>query len=221
MLAKDLISDVIPALRTSDSGQKALYWMDIFRISHLPIVNNEDFLGLISDKDIYDYNMAEEPIGNHTLSLFSPYVTEDQHVYEVIELASRLSLSIIPVLSNNSHYKGVITQNDLIHYFADFSALKEPGAIIILEMSIHDYSLSQISQIVESNDAKILSLYISSHSSSTRLELTLKINRSDLTSIIQTFTRYNYTIQSTFMDHDDMDSLYENRYDMFMKYLSI
>ena len=221
MLAKDLISDVIPALRTSDSGQKALYWMDIFRISHLPIVNNEDFLGLISDKDIYDYNMAEEPIGNHNLSLFSPYVTEDQHVYEVIELASRLSLSIVPVLSNNSHYKGVITQNDLIHYFADFSALKEPGAIIILEMSIHDYSLSQISQIVESNDAKILSLYISSHSSSTRLELTLKINKSDLTSIIQTFTRYNYTIQSTFMDHDDMDSLYENRYDMFMKYLSI
>ncbi len=221
MLAKDLISDVIPALRTSDSGQKALYWMDIFRISQLPIVNNEDFLGLISDKDIYDYNMAEEPIGNHNLSLFSPYVTEDQHVYEVIELASRLSLSIVPVLSVNSHYKGVITQNDLIHYFADFSALKEPGAIIILEMSIHDYSLSQISQIVESNDAKILSLYISSHSSSTRLELTLKINKSDLTSIIQTFTRYNYTIQSTFMDHDDMDSLYENRYDMFMKYLSI
>ena len=221
MLAKDLISDVIPALRTSDSGQKALYWMDIFRISQLPIVNNEDFLGLISDKDIYDYNMAEEPIGNHNLSLFSPYVTEDQHVYEVIELASRLSLSIVPVLSNNSHYKGVITQNDLIHYFADFSALKEPGAIIILEMSIHDYSLSQISQIVESNDAKILSLYISSHSSSTRLELTLKINKSDLTSIIQTFTRYNYTIQSTFMDHDDMDSLYENRCEMFMKYLSI
>jgi acetoin utilization protein AcuB len=221
MLAKELISDIIPALRTSDSGQKALYWMDIFRISHLPIVNNEDFLGLISDKDIYDYNMAEEPLGNHTLSLFSPYVTEDQHVYEVIELASRLSLTIVPVLSNNSHYKGVITQNDLIHYFADLSALKEPGAIIILEMSIHDYSLSQISQIVESNDAKILSLYISSHSSSTRLELTLKINRSDLTSIIQTFTRYNYTIKSTFMDHDDMDSLYENRYDMFMKYLSI
>jgi acetoin utilization protein AcuB len=221
MLAKELISDIIPALRTSDSGQKALYWMDIFRISHLPIVNNEDFLGLISDKDIYDFNMAEEPIGNHTLSLFSPFVTEDQHVYEVIELASRLSLSIIPVLSVNNHYKGVITQQDLIHYFADFSALKEPGAIIILEMSIHDYSLSQISQIVESNDAKILSLYISSHSSSTRLELTLKINRSDLTSIVQTFTRYNYTIRSTFMNHDDMDSLYENRYDMFMKYLSI
>jgi CBS domain-containing protein len=221
MLAKELISDVVPALRTSDSGQKALYWMDIFRISQLPIVNNEDFLGLISDKDIYDFNMSDEPIGNHSLSLFSPYVNEDQHIYEVIELASRLNLSIVPVLSHNNHYKGVITQHDLIHYFADFSALKEPGAIIVLEMSMHDYSLSQIAQIVESNDAKILSMYISSHSSSTRLELTLKINRNDLTSIIQTFTRYNYTIHSTFMDHDDMDSLYENRYEMFMKYLSI
>lgn len=195
--------------------------MDIFRISHLPIVNNEDFLGLIADKDIYDANMAEEPIGNHNLSLFSPYVTENQHIYEVVELASRLSLSVIPVLDHNSHYKGVITNNDLIHYFADFSALKEPGAIIVLDMSIHDYSLSQIAQIVEGNDAKILSLYISSHSASTRMEVTLKINRNDLTSIIQTFTRYNYTIHSTFMDHDDMNGLYENRYEMFMKYLSI
>lgn len=221
MLAKDLISDVVPSLRTSDNGQKALYWMDIFRISHLPIVNNEDFLGLISDKDIYDSNMAEEPIGNHNLSLFSPFVTENQHVYEVIELASRLNLTIVPVLDHNNHYKGAVTLNDLIHYFADFTAVKEPGAIIVLDMNVLDYSLSQIAQIVESNDAKILSMYISSHSASTRMELTLKINRNDLTSIIQTFTRYNYTIHSTYMDHDDMESLYENRYEMFMKYLSI
>lgn len=195
--------------------------MDIFRISHLPIVNNKDFLGLISDKDIYDANMAEEPIGNHNLSLFSPYVTENQHVYEVIELASRLSLSVIPVLDHKNHYKGVVTNNDLMHYFADFAALKEPGAIIVLEMSLLDFSLAQIAQIVESNDAKILSMYISSHSASTRIEVTLKINRTDLTSIVQTFTRYNYTIHSTYMDHDDMEGLYENRYDLFMKYLSI
>jgi acetoin utilization protein AcuB len=221
MLAKELISDVVPSLHTSDSGQKALYWMDIFRISHLPIVNNEDFLGLISDKDIYDFNMADEPIGKHNLSLFSPYVAEDQHVYEVIELASRLNLSIVPVLDHKNRYKGVITRNDLVVYFADFTAVKEPGAIIVLEMNVNDYSLSQIAQIVEGNDARILSMYISTHKASTRMEITLKINRTDLTSVIQTFTRYNYTIQSTYMDHDDMDRLYENRYEMFMKYLSI
>jgi len=221
MLAKDLISDVVPALRTSDNGQKALYWMDIFRISHLPIVNNEDFLGLISDKDIYDYNMADEPIGNHSLSLFSPFVTYDQHLYEVIELASRLNLTVVPVLDHNNHYLGVITLNDLVHYFADFSALKEPGAVIVLDMNIHDYSLSQIAQIVESNDAKILSVCVSSHTASTKLEVTLKINRTDLSSIMQTFSRYNYIVKGTFMDEDDMNSFYENRYEMFMKYLSI
>jgi acetoin utilization protein AcuB len=221
MLAKDLISDTVPALRTSDNGQKALYWMDIFRISHLPIVNNQDFLGLISDKDIYDHNLAEEPIGNHSLSLFSPFVTYDQHLYEVMELASRLNLTVVPVLDHNNHYLGVITLNDLLHYFADFSALKEPGAIIVLDMNIHDYSLAQIAQIVESNDAKILSVCVSSHSSSTKLEVTLKINRTDLASIMQTFNRYNYVIKGTFMDEEDMNSFYENRYEMFMKYLSI
>jgi len=221
MLAKDLISDTVPALRTSDNGQKALYWMDIFRISHLPIVNNQDFLGLISDKDIYDHNMAEEPIGNHSLSLFSPFVTHDQHLYEVMELASRLNLSVVPVLDHTNHYLGVITLNDLLHFFADFFALKEPGAIIVLDMNIHDYSLAQISQIVESNDAKVLSVCVSSHSSSTKVEVTLKINRTDLSSIMQTFNRYNYIIKGTFMDEEDMNSFYENRYEMFMKYLNI
>lgn len=221
MLAKDLISDVVPALKTSDSGQRALYWMDIFRISHLPIVNNEDFLGLISDKDIYDHNMAEEPIGNHSLSLFSPYVTSGQHVYEVMEVASELQLTVIPVLNDDKKFQGVITLTDLLHYFADVSALKQPGGIIVLELNLNDYSMTQIAQIVEGNDAKILSSYITSSPNSTKMEITLKINRKDLSSILQTFIRYNYIIKASFMDENDLNSLYENRYDSFMKYLSI
>ena len=82
MLAKDFISGIVPALHTSDTGQKALNWMEVFRVSHLPIVNDKEFLGLISDTDIYDMNMADEPIGNHNLSLFSPFVYLDQHIYE-------------------------------------------------------------------------------------------------------------------------------------------
>jgi CBS domain-containing protein len=221
MLAKDLISEVIPSLKTSDSGQKALYWMDIFRISHLPIVNNVDFLGLISDKDIYDNNMAEEPIGNHNLSLFSPYVNFDQHIYEVMELASELQLSVIPVLDHQNQYLGIITLTDLLHYFADVSALKQPGGIIVLELNSNDYSLSQIAQIIEGNDAKVLSLYITSPTNSTKLEVTLKINRKELGSVLQTFNRYNYIVKASFTDESDLNSLYENRYESFMKYLSI
>jgi CBS domain-containing protein len=221
MLAKELISDVVPSLRTSDSGLKALYWMDVFRISHLPIINNLDFLGLISDKDIYDLNMADEPIGNHNLSLLSPFVFQEQHIFEVIEIASRLKLSVVPVLDEEKEYQGVITMNDLIDYIAQLSALNQPGGILVLELNENDYSLSQVSQIVESNDAKILSLYTKTFENSTRLELTIKINRTDITSVMQTFERYDYTIKASYMHDEELDNLYENRYEAFMKYLSI
>jgi acetoin utilization protein AcuB len=128
MLAKELISDLVPPLKTSDTGLKALSMMEIYRISHLPIVNNLEFLGLISDTDIYDMNMADEPIGNHQLSLFSPYVTSDQHIFEVIELVGRLKLTVVPVLDEKKNYLGLILMSDLLHHFADLAALKNPGA---------------------------------------------------------------------------------------------
>jgi CBS domain-containing protein len=221
MQAKELISDVVPALRTSDTGLQALSWMDIFRISHLPIVNNQEFLGLISDQDIYDLNMADEAIGNHKLSLFSPFVYQHQHIFDAIELISRLKLSIIPVLDDDKKYLGLITQNDLLHQVAELSALKNPGSIIELELNINDYSLAEIARIVEGNDAKILGLYISSPEDSMKMNLTIKLNTSDVTSILQTFNRFNYNIKGSYQQHDDMESLLHNRYELFMKYLSI
>ena len=220
MLAKNLMSDVVPALKTSDTGHQALSWMDIFRISHLPIVNEREFLGLISDKDIYDLNMVDEAIGNHSLSLFSPYVFTDQHIYEVIELASRLKLSVIPVLDRDSNYQGLITIGDLVEHFADLSALKHPGGILVLEVNQNDYSLTEISQIVESNDAKILSLYITSSDSTTLMDVTLKINRTDLSSVTRTFERYEYTIKASYLKDEEEERLYQDRYDLFMKYLN-
>jgi acetoin utilization protein AcuB len=220
MLAKDLISDSVPVLKTSDTGIQALNWMEISRISHLPIVNNKEFLGLISDNDIYDLNMAEEPIGNHYLSLSKPYVTENQHVYEVIELVSRLKLSVIPVLDDKKHYLGLITLHDLMQGFAKITAVEKRGSIIVLELNDNDYYLSQIAQIVEGNDAKILSLYVSFSDDSTKLEVTIKLNVTDIAGIIQTFVRYNYIIKAHFKEESDFNSLYQNRYDSFMRYLN-
>ncbi len=221
MVAKDLISEIVPALKTSDLGQTALNWMEIFRISHLPIVNNQDFLGLISDSDIYDTNEPEEPIGNHPLTLLKPYVTADQHLFEVIGLASRLKLSVVPVLDSNNHYKGVITTNDLIRHIAGISSLEQAGGIIVIELIERDYSLSQIAQIVESNNIKILSMYITSPPDSTRLEVTLKVNSNDLVSVIKTFDRYNYDVKTWITDDDSMDRFYSERFDLLMKYLNM
>ncbi|MDA3953081.1 MAG: CBS domain-containing protein [Bacteroidales bacterium] len=220
MLAKDLISDEIPALRTSETAVEALNWMEVFRISHLPIVNNEEFLGLISEADIFDLNNPEEAIGNHKLSLLKPSVKCDQHIYEIMEVAASLKLTVVPVLDYNNKYLGVIQMTDLLHYFAKLSAIEKPGGIIVLETTQSDYSMTEISQIVESNDAKILSMYVNTLEDSTKLEVTLKINLTDLTSIIQTFNRYEYKIKASFMEYDEQDDLYNERYDLFMRYLS-
>ncbi|NMC37236.1 MAG: CBS domain-containing protein [Bacteroidales bacterium] len=221
MVARDLISEVVPSLKTSDTGQTALNWMEIFRISHLPIVNNQDFLGLISDSDIYDMNQPEEPIGNHALTLLKPYVTTEQHLFEVIGLASRLKLTVIPVLDNQNHYKGVITTTDLVRYLASISSMDQPGGILVLEITERDYSLSQIAQIVESNNIKVLSMYITSPPDSIRLELTMKVNSNDLASLIRTFERYNYEVKTWITSDDSMDRFYSERFDLLMKFLNI
>jgi CBS domain-containing protein len=195
--------------------------MEIFRISHLPIVNNLDFLGLISDTDIYDMNQPEEPIGNHSLTLLKPYVTTEQHLFEVIGLASRLKLTVVPVLDEHSHYKGVITTTDLVRYLAGISSMDQQGGIIVLEIIERDYSLSQIAQIVESNNVKVLSMYITSPPDSIRLEVTIKVNTNDLASVIRTFERYNYDVKTWVTSDDSMDRFYSERFDLLMKYLNI
>ncbi len=220
MLARELISDVVTALKTSDSGTSALSWMEVFRVKHLPIVNQRDFLGLISDSDIYDLNDPDEPVGNHNLSLQKPFVNEDQHIYEVIELLARMELTLVPVLNQEKQYLGVITQEELTRKFAHLSAMQQPGGIIELEMIQHDYSLSEISQIVESNNGRILSLYVASSDDDARLRVTLKINLTDLTSILETLNRYSYTVVSSHMNNEDLDEFYQERFDTFIKYLN-
>jgi CBS domain-containing protein len=221
MVAKDLISEVVPSLKTSDLGQTALNWMEIFRISHLPIVNNQEFLGLISDADIYDMNQPAEPIGNHALTLLKPFVTAEQHIFEVIGLAARLKLSVVPVLDNNHFYKGVITTSDLVRHIAGISSMDQPGGIVVLELVERDYSLSQIAQIVESNNIKVLSMYITSPPESTKLEVTLKLNSTDIASVIRTFERYNYDVKTWISSNDSIDQFYQERFDLLMKYLNI
>jgi len=154
MIAKDLISDSISTLHTSDTAIYALSLMEEYRVSHLPIVNNEEFLGLVSESDLYEFADPEAALGAHALSLSKPYVLSNQHVYELIKLADEQKLSLIPVLDDRNTYLGVILLIDLVHYFAKLTAVNQPGGIITLEMNVHDYSQAEIAQIVEYNDAK-------------------------------------------------------------------
>lgn len=221
MIAQNLLSEVVPPLRLTDSGQKALNWMEIFRISHLPVVDGKTLVGVISDKIIYDLNIIDRPIGDYSDHLLSPFIRTNQHIYEVFQTISGLKLSAVPVLDMFNQYCGVITVFDLAQKFADLVAVREPGGVIVLELNSIDYSLSQIAQIVEGNDARILSFYVSHEIDSKRMTVTLKINVVDLSAIIQTFVRYDYNIIAVYMDNSVIKNLYEDRIEQLMKFMNI
>jgi CBS domain-containing protein len=220
MIAIDLISDEIPPIKTSDTGSLALQYMEDFKLKEIPIVNNSVFLGLITEDDIYDLDNPETPIGNHALSLSKGFVYQHEHVFEIIGKMAALKLTVIPVLDEEDNYLGVISQGTLIERISALAAMKDPGGILQLEMNAIDYSLSEISRIVESNGAKILSSYIYMHDDSAKMDVTIKINQTSLGPIVQTFERYNYTLIGTFHKNEDDNDL-KKRYDAFLNYLNM
>lgn len=220
MLALELISDEIPPLKTSDSGLKALSWMDEFRVSHLPIVNSTEYLGLISDTDVFDLNAPDEPLGNHNITLARPHLIGSAHIYQALNVMSLLKISVLPVLDDHQRYLGLITQAGLLNAVCNISSIFDEGGIIVLELNLNDYHFSEVAQIVESNNAKILSSYITSLPDSTKLELTLKLNIQDVSAVLQTFFRYNYTVKATYHQTKFPED-FETRYNSLMNYINM
>lgn len=220
MIAKDLISLLIPPLKTSDDGHKALMWMNDFHIRHLPIVNNQQLLGVIAEDDILNFDNPDEPLGAHSLSLKRPYVDNDTHIYEVLKTMTHEQLSIIPVVDEDDVYLGVITQEGLLQYLAETAAFTETGSILVLEMPRHDYSMGEIARLVESERATVLSSYVTSLPNSARVEVTLKLNIQDLKHIIATFERFDYIVKASFQE-DDYSEVLRERYNALVNYLNV
>lgn len=221
MLAKKLISDVITSVHSTEEGQEVLNSMDFYRVSHLPVVKGNRYLGLVSDKLIYDLNLLTEPIEKEADKFNSTHVHEDQHIFEVAALMYKLKLSVITVLSAGHDYLGAITLYELARRFARFFSLQEVGGVIVLEVNENDYSLTHISQIVEDNDTKILSSFMDRIPGTQTLDIILKLDKEDLSPVIQTFMRYDYNVKGVYLDHSMLSDLYLDRYDQFMKFMNI
>ncbi len=219
MIAANLVTQSVVPLRTSDTGQEALSIMSDFYVRHLPIVNNEQLLGLVSEDDILNQDI-EEAVGSFQLSNNHPYINEQDHLYEALRMMYEHQLTVIPVVDNEGNYIGLITQEDLLRYFANIGSFNEPGSIIVLEMSKRDYTLVEIARIVESENAAILSSFITSSLDSTHIDVTIKINRQEIQRIKAAFERFDYTIKASFQEVEYYDSLKE-RYDSFLSYLNV
>jgi predicted transcriptional regulator len=211
---------VIPPVTTADTIQRAVDRMVEFRTRHLPIVDDGQFVGLLAEDDLIEAADYQAAVGSIALSLINPYVLEDQHVYDVIRVFYERELTVVPVLDNKNKYLGLITINSLTEYFAQLTAVSQPGGIIVLEINNKNNSLAHMAQIVESDNAQILSSYVRSFPDSTRMEVTLKVNKQDISAILSTFLRYEYIIKATFNHSGEIDNSRE-RYDSLMNYLNL
>lgn len=221
MLAEKLISDVIPSVKSTEIGQKALSLMDLYRVSHIPVVDESKYLGLVSDKLIYDLNILDVPIEKELDKLDTSHAHKDQHIFEVAVVMYKLKISVLPVLDDDHYYLGAITLYDLSRRFAHLFSLQEIGGVIVLEMNVNDYSMTQISKIVEDNGTKILSSFLDRKPGTSNLNVILKLDKEDLSPLIQSFVRYDYNIYAVYLDQSMLSDLYNDRYDQFMKFMNI
>ena len=219
MVAENLLSNTLVPLRTSDTGREALTIMNLFSVRHLPVVEDEQLLCVISEDDILVHDV-DNPIDAFCDPFQKPFVHEYDHIYEVMRLMAEKRLTVIPVLDAENKYLGLISQDDLLKYFAGTGSFAEPGSIVVLEIAKRDYSLAEISRIVESENISILSSFITSNPQSEKLDITLKLNTQNIQNILATFERFNFEVKASFNETDYLDTLRE-RYDALMNYLNV
>ena len=219
MQALDLISSTLIYVSPSDTGSKALDIMDEFKVNHLAVVKDNFYLAIVSDNEILSWNNTDEYIDEHLSELTSPNVKHSDHLFRIIEMLEKNSLSIVPVLDENKNYVGSITNRKLLFTIAKSTVIQSQGDLIVLEINQRDYDLSKVASIIESNNVKILSSYITSKTGSAKTELTLKLSSSEIDPVIKALERFNYNVVTSYRQLNNNDDFID-RYESLMRFLN-
>lgn len=219
MKALSCINPEIPFLQPEDKGMTALGLLEELRISEIPLVDKDVYLGLVTELDLLDYECIDGEIRGIGAELKKPFIYENDHLFDCVARMASDELTVLPVLSLEDKYLGCIDQKFLIRNIADAEGFKSAGGVLELEMALHDYSMADISRHVEANDLKVLHCRVTSSPDTNRVRVTLKLNHSDLTQLIRTLERFNYTITASFQQEDYEEEI-RKRYEGFLKYLN-
>ncbi len=221
MIAEDLINHMLPPLKGTDDAHKAIVWMEEFRCAYMPVIEDEKLLGFISEEIILESNDIEKRVKDFDLVGQNCYVHLDTHFYDILKIAANNKLQMVAVLNQDQSYCGVITIQDTLTSFAQTAAVQLPGGILVLSMNHADYSLTEISRLIEENRAKILSSIVKEDPlDPVKLRLTLKINQLDLSRIVATLERFGYKVIGSYNETKPMGDEKE-RIDMLLRYLDI
>lgn len=220
MITKDFIRDFIPPLKQTDTGKRVLQWMQTFHLNHLPVVDGQNYLGMIIEDDIRAQKNLDLPIGEYGINYNRVFIYDSQYIYDALQFISNNKFSIVPVLNADNYYEGLLTVVDVIDCFAQSKSVKTPGGIIILSVPSKDFSLAEIAQVVEVNEGVILSATVNQPGELLNYEVTLKINKIDLSRILSAFFRLNFNVIASYQKADLNGDL-EDRYNAFMSYLNV
>ena len=219
MIAKDLIDYGIPLLKMEDKVSKALDLMEEFECSRLPVVANGYYAGFIAEEMIRNHE-AEE-INDFRLLGKNGEIDQGSHYYDVIKCALEFDLPLISIKDHQGVYLGAVLTAAAFEMFATNSALRTPGGVIVLSLNYRDYSLSEISRIIENGDTKIINSQMATDPKDNgKIWLTLKLNKEDITHLISILELSGYQIErhfSTYLNNEDT----QERYDSLMNFLKI
>ena len=220
LLNRDIISVTIPALHPDDTVSRAQELMTDFHVAHLAVVSDDRLLGLVSEDTLLNFSDPDVPLSRLEHSFSKIAVHGQTHFLEAVQMVNEFNLTAIPVVDKNMEYLGTITVSDLLKQVGRMIGSADPGGVIVLEMDKVGFSFSEISKLVETNDAQITQLNTHLDPQTLSLNITLKINKLEISDIIATFQRYEYKVKYYFGEE-----LYENElrsnYDHLMNYLSI
>ena len=219
MLTRDIPSQSLPFLHLQDKIYLALQLMNENRVSHLPIIDGEKFAGIISENDLLQAENDKSEIVYLQQSFGNVSVKGHEHFLKAIHIAVQNGLSVVPIVEE-TELVGAVAYRDLLKLASEFMSLKEPGGLIVLETESNQYSFNEISKLIETNDAQITQLNTSTDPDTGITQVTIKINKSEISDIVAAFHRYEYNVKYYFGEE-----LYENElrinYDNLMNYLKL
>ena len=220
MLTVELINHNIPRLQLQDTVGKALQLIDDYRVTHLPVVAEDKYLGLISEEDLLDAEGKKMPIELMQETFLIVSVKENEHFLNAVNCSNQNDTTVVPVINKENELLGVITARDLLKNLGNFAGTNEIGGIIVLEMERSQFAISEISRIVESNDATILHLNTTVHADTGLLTVSIHINKKEIAAIVATFERYDYDVLYYFGNENFENEIHSN-YRHLMNYLDL
>jgi len=208
-----------PVISLSDRVSSVLQLMEDYDILHLPVVSDDAFSGIVSKDDLLDADQTGI-IASIEYQLIRASAKENEHFLAAVKLLGEMNLSLLPVINEQKELVGVVLAADLLRQLAKFAGADEPGGLIVLEIEKRNYSLGELSRLVETNDASISQLNTTVEPETGTLIVTLRINKSEISDIVATFQRYEYVIRYYAGEEQYANEVKEN-YDHLMSYLNI